>query len=232
MRFMASVARLLSLLLLLTWPVAGCSVSFKFGKAPRAPTGPTTTEACVWNHSMVLRPAWSSAQSERNPDVEVNRARKSRAWIVYRGGQRIQAADALARLGDAQLSKAYRRIWTATARRGRTRVLASSTTLAAAVILGLAGGGMVHDFSAPNFSSMTTAGQARIVTGFVFIGVAVLSSVILPMVMRVGYRDVRAGEAFRTLFISKQHEPALRAAVARYNNRVRQACQDRVNAGQ
>lgn len=223
MRVMAKGA----LSLLLVGLVAGCSVSFKFGKAPRAPTGPTTLEACVWKHSMVLRPAWSSAQSERNPDVGVNRARESRAWTFYRGGRRISAEEGLNLLRDKQLTRSYRRIWAATARRGRTRVLASSTSLAGLVLLGIAGGGLVHDFSAPNFESMTTAGQARIVTGFVFIGVAVLSSVILPMVMRVGYRDVRAGEAFRTLFLSKQHEPALRAAVASYNKRVRQACQER-----
>ncbi len=208
---------------------SGCSLSFKFGKAPRAPANPTTLEACVWKHRIRIRPAWASTQSEYNPDVRVNRARKSRAWTFYQGGRRISAQDALAKLRDTKLSRDYRRIWTAAARRGRHRVLGSSTALAAAVILGIAGGGMLHGIAGPkpSMESDAKAAKARFATAFVFIGVAIVSSVFLPIVMKVGYRDVRAGEAFGTLFISTEHAPAMRMAVARYNKLVRRACRDR-----
>jgi len=216
--------------LLLTFGLGGCSVSFRFGKPPRAPTGPFRTEDCVWKHSLQLRPAWSSAQRERNPDAGVNRARQSRAWTFYRGGQRVSAEDALLRLRDKKLHRDYRALWTGAARRGRNRVLGSAVGLAAAALLGITGGVLLHDWPPSRNGSLSDAARNRAVVGFVLIGVAAVSAVILPFVMKTGYRDARAGEAFRTLFISKQHAPSLRLAVVRHNQRVREACLRRFSA--
>lgn len=227
MRVTAVTALVLSLV------SGGCSLSFKFGKAPPALARPTKLAACVWNHAIRIRPAWSSTQREYNPDTRVNRARKSRAWTFYRGRRRIKAEDVLRILRDARLQKDYRAIWAAAARRGYHRVLGSSTALAAALALGIAGGVMLHGLfgPTPSSSSEAKAESNRHTAGFVLIGVAVVASVFLPILMKVGYRDVRAAEAFRTLFISSEHESAMRMAVARYNLRVKKVCRQRVSAG-
>ena len=77
---------------------------------------------------------------------------------------------------------------------------------------------------------MSTPDKTRAITGFVLLGVAAATIVVMPILMRIGYRDVRAGETFRVLFVSKAHEPALRRALARYRERVRRACVDRISA--
>lgn len=208
---------------------AGCSVSFKFGKPPQAPTTPWKLDQCVFQHSIRLRAAWSSAQREHNPDARVNRVRRSRAWTFYRGRRRISAEDALTLLRNKKLRHDYRDLWVATARRGRARVLGSSIGLAAAAVLGITGGVLLYGYPGPG-EPLSTTGKAKAAVGFTLIGLAAVSAVVLPLVMRVGYRDVRAGESFRTLFISTASEPALRQAVARYNQRVKQACIERVRA--
>jgi len=224
MRLVAATALMVSL------GSGGCSLSFKFGRAPLAPPAPTKAEACVWNHAIRIRPAWSSTQSEHNPDARVNRARKSRAWTFFQGGRRISAEVVLRTLRDARLQRDYRGIWAAAARRGSSRVLGGSTALAAAVVLGIAGGAMVHGWPPPHDASLSKAESNRVIAGFVLIGVAVVASVVLPILMKVGYRDVRAAEAFRTVFLSTDHESAMRKAVARYNLRVKKACRQRFSA--
>lgn len=221
MHAMVTSAALLMLLL------GGCSVSFKFGKPPRGPTGPFKVDDCVWKHAIQMRPAWSSTLRERNPDARVERARKSRAWTFYRGGRRLNATDVVKRLEDPQLAKAYGALWKPVARRGRNRVLGSSTGLAAVALLGITGGAMLYGWPPSGDASLSKAERGRVIAGFVFIGAAVVTSVILPLIMRVGYRDVRAGETFRTLFVSAAQEPALRRALAKYNLRVRRACGER-----
>lgn len=226
---MSRARRIFILVVGVTTLAGGCSVSFKFGKPPRAPTTPWKLDACVFSHSLHLRPAWSSAQREPNPDTRVNRARQSRAWTFYRGRRRLSAEDALMLLRSKKLRRGYRDVWAATARRGRARVLGSSIGLAAAAVLGITGGVLLHDWPGPG-KPLSATGKAKAAVGFTLIGLAAVSAAVLPFVMRLGYRDVRAGEAFRTLFISTAAEPALRRAVARYNQRVKQACVERVRA--
>ncbi len=219
--------RLGMILLAVSLPTAGCSVSFKFGKAPKAPTGVFRVDDCVHKHAIHLKPAWSSAQRERNPDPRITRNLKGRAWTFYRGPKRMDAADALELLRDKQLHGTYRAIWKPMASRGRARVLGGGIGLAAAALLAITGGVLLHDYPGPG-KSMSLGEKTRAITGFTLLGVAAVTAAVMPVLMRVGYRDVRAAETFRTLFLSNKLEPALRKAVARYKARVRKACLKRI----
>jgi len=204
---------------------AGCGVTFGFdyGNPPVAPLSSSAYTRCTFRKTITVRRASISWDDSRafhgyNVSVVILRERRMSALSFYQGDKLVDADSVLKAIKDPELAIAYRKLYEKGKRSQRVAKLVAWISMGVAAATALVSTALIADFGA-NDRSLN-----QVYAGIGFAGVALVGVIVGAIQFGTAADRGDVVEAYERVFLARDYESHMRAAVRRYNAEAPSRC--------